>query len=102
MIHYIKTFTQDGLPIQIEVEDTSKPAPGFARHTSPTDASNEAVKDAYDQVLNTIRGCAGGVIDTIQNLDTLPNSASIDFAIKVDSEAGAMIAKSREEIGRPL
>ena len=97
MTHYIETFTDDGLPLRIEVEDTSKPAAGFTRSTSPTDVSSEAVKDAYDQTLRTIRGCANGVISTLQSLDALPTSASIDFAIKVDPEVGAMIAKSRED-----
>jgi hypothetical protein len=45
-------------------------------------------------MLNTVRICANGVIQTLQNLDTLPSAASIDFAIKIDAEAGAMIAKS--------
>jgi len=97
MTYYIETFSDDGLPIRIEVEDTSKPSAGFTRSTSPTNISNEAVKDAYDQTLRTIRGCANGVISTVQNLDTLPSSASIDFAIKIDPEVGAMIAKSRED-----
>ena len=97
MTHYIETYTKDGSSIRIEVEDTSKPAPGFTRQSSPTDVSSEAVEDAYDQTLKTIRGCANGVIDALQNLETLPSTASFDFAIKIDAEAGAMVAKSRDE-----
>jgi hypothetical protein len=97
MTHYIETQTENGSSIRIEVEDTSKPTPGFTRQPSAADVSNEAVKDAYNQVLNTIRACADGVVDTIQNLESLPSAASIDFAIKVDAEAGVMIARSRED-----
>jgi hypothetical protein len=41
-----------------------------------------------------VRICANGIIETLQGLNSLPNTASIDFAIKIDAEAGAMIAKS--------
>ena len=95
MAQYIETFTKDGTSIRIEVESDSKlGGVGFASQASRDNVSSEATKDAYDQTLNTIRGCANGVIDTIQNLETLPSTASIDFAIKIDPEAGAMIAKS--------
>jgi len=97
MTHYIETQTKDGSALRIEVEDTSKPTPGFTRQSSPADMSSDAVKDAYDQILRTIRGCANGVVDTVQSLEARPSAASIDFAIKVDPEAGAMIAKTRED-----
>lgn len=94
MADYIETQTKDGAILRIEVESTSKIAAGFSRQTSPANVSHEGVKDAYDQTLNTIRACANGVLETLQGLDSLPSAASIDFAIKVDAEAGAMIAKS--------
>lgn len=97
MAEYIETQTKDGATLRIEVESTSKIAAGFSRQASAANVSNEGVKDAYDQILNTIRACANGMIETIQGLDTLPSAASIDFAIKVDAEAGAMIAKSLGE-----
>ncbi len=97
MTEYIETQTQDGATLRIEVESASKGAAGFSRHAPSPNLSNEAVKDAYDQILNTIQTCANGVIATLQDLDTPPSAASVDFAIKVDAEAGAMIAKSLGE-----
>ena len=95
MTQYIETFTEDGTAIRIEVEADSKlGGVGFARQTPSDDVSSDATKDAYDQTLNTIRSCANGVIDTIQNLPAPPSAASIDFAIKIDPEVGAMVAKS--------
>jgi hypothetical protein len=94
MIEYIETRTADGTPIRIEVESAAKSGAGFARQTAPTDVSTEGTKGAYDQVLATIRACANGVVDTLQNLSAAPNAASIDFAIKINAEAGAVIAKS--------
>jgi hypothetical protein len=97
MSDYIETYAKDGTSIRIEVEAPVKSSTGFAQKLAPGDVSNEAVKDAYDQTLSTIRGYANGVIDTIQSLETLPSAASVDFSIKVDAEVGAMIAKSRDE-----
>jgi hypothetical protein len=96
MTHFIETETKDGKILRIEVEDTSKPTTGFTR-TKPTNVSTEAVVDAYTQVLDAIAGVATGVLETVQNLDATPSSAAIDFAIKINSEVGAMVAKSRED-----
>ena len=94
MADYIETKTKDGATIKIEVEAVSKVAAGFSRAASPANVSHDGVKDAYDQVLNTVQVCANGVIQTIQDLKTLPSAASVDFAIKIDADAGAMVAKS--------
>lgn len=94
MAEYIETQTKDGATLKIEVESISKMAAGFTRSTSPANVSHDGVKDAYDQTLQTVRICANGMIETLQGLDTLPSSASIDFAIKIDADAGAMVAKS--------
>jgi hypothetical protein len=97
MTHYIETQIKDGSTIRIEVADTTKAGVGFSRSSAATQISTEEAKDAYNQLLTTIRHCANGVIETLQSLEALPNTASIDFAIKIDAEAGAMVAKSRED-----
>ena len=97
MTHYIETKTDEGSSIRIEVEDTTKPATGFAHRSASTNVSGDNAQEAYQQVLQTIRGCADGIIGTIQDLQAQPDSAAVDFAIKVDAEAGAMVAKSRED-----
>lgn len=97
MADYIETYTKDGVAIRIEVEADTKGAAGFARQASAGDVSSEAAKVAYDQTLETIRVCANGVIHTLQSLDTQPSAASIDFAIKIDPRAGALVAKSLGE-----
>jgi hypothetical protein len=94
MIDYIETQAKDGTPIRIEVEETQRTGTGFGRQASPADSASGLAKEAYNQALSTIRACANGVIDTLQNLDAAPNAASINFAIKIDAEAGAMVAKS--------
>lgn len=94
MAEYIETQTQDGTTLRIEVEPAAKGTAGFSHHTLSLDVSNETAKDVYSKILNTIQACAKGVITTIQDLDTPPSAASVDFAIKIDAEVGAMIAKS--------
>ncbi len=94
MADYIETHTKDGAILRIEVETTHKAAAGFSRQTPAANVSGETAKEVYNQTLTAIRACANGVIETIRGLDSLPSAASIDFAIKIDAEAGAMIAKS--------
>jgi hypothetical protein len=97
MTHYIETQVKNGVSIRIEVEGVSKAGAGFTGQAAPADLSTDFLRDAYQQTLDTIRGCANGLIDTLQNMAALPSSASIDFSIKIHPEAGAMIAKSRDE-----
>jgi hypothetical protein len=94
MADYIETHTKDGATLRIEVESVSRASAGFSRQTPATNVSGETAKEAYHQTLRTIRACANGVIETITGLDVLPSAASIDFGIKIDSEAGALVAKS--------
>ncbi len=97
MADYIETKTKDGATIRIEVESASKIGAGFGHKTSGDSQDEDAAQNAYTQTLATINACANGVIDTLQNLEQLPSAASINFAIKVDADAGAMIAKSAND-----
>ncbi len=96
MTNYIETVTGNGTPLRIEIKDTTKTGAGFSRQSAQDQAAAKAAQDAYNQTLKTIQACANGVIDTIQNLDSIPSSASVDFAIKIDAEAGAMLSASGE------
>ncbi len=96
MTDYIETTTKDGFTLLIEVSDDVKGAAGFGKLKDDTDSS-EASQAAYNQTLDTIRACANGVIDTLQDLEAQPSNAAIEFGIKIDAKAGAMIAKSMGE-----
>ena len=97
MTHYIETKTKDGIPFRIEVEDTSKPTPGFTRTSAPTNLSGEAAGDAFAQLLQAIRGVASDLISTVQSLESSPSVTAVDFAIKIDAEVGALVARSRDD-----
>lgn len=94
MTDYIETKTKDGTLLRIEVESLHKTGAGFTRAAVSADEAGEAAQDAYKRILDTIRACANGVVDTMGELDAPPSAASIDFAIKIDAEAVAMVAKS--------
>ena len=94
MSHYVETQTKDGATLRIEVAEDYRGGAGFAQAIKAGEDADASSKDAYGQTLDAIRACAKGVIDTIQELETQPSGASIDFGIKIDVEAGAMIAKS--------
>ena len=96
MTDYVETKTKEGTTIRIEVDSGGKSGTGFGR-AAAEGAAGENAADAYNQVLDTIRACANGMIETVQNLDAAPSGASIDFAIKVDADAGAMVAKRMGE-----
>jgi len=93
-VEYIETRAKDDSIVRIEVEFPVKPKTGFGPQMSGDEADAAAVTEAYDQTLSIIRACAGGIIDTLQGLTTPPSAASVDFALKIDAKAGAMIARS--------
>jgi hypothetical protein len=97
MTHYIESKTADGSIVKIEVVDTTKHSAGFTRESAPTDVSGDDSAEAFTQAMQTIQGCARGVIEALQGLETMPNTASFEFSVKVDAGVGAMIAKSRDE-----
>ena len=55
---------------------------------------NEQPDNAFNQALNTIRLAANGVLETLNTLPEKPDHVKIDFAIKIDADAQAMLAKS--------
>jgi hypothetical protein len=97
MTHYIETKTKDGIPFRIEVEDTSKPTPGFTRTSTPTNVSSEAAAEAFAQLLQAVQGVASDLINTVQTLESAPSVTAVDFAIKIDPEVGALVARSRDD-----
>jgi hypothetical protein len=98
MTHYIETKTKDGALIRIEVEDTSKPSPGFTRQsTTPTNVTGDSAENSFDDALQSIKALANGLVGTLKELESVPSAATIDFSAKIDGEVGAMIAKRRDE-----
>ena len=94
---YIETKAKDGSIIRIEVEPGAKTKTGFGGQVNTT-PDGEAAMNAYEDMLATIRTCANGMVDTLQNMDAPPKGASLDFALKIDAKAGPIIAKSGSNV----
>jgi hypothetical protein len=91
---YIETKVKDGSMIRIEVEPGAKTKTGFGGQVDADALGKKSTPNVYQETLSTIRACANGIVDTLQEMDTPPKNASLEFAIKVDADAGPMIAKS--------
>ncbi|MCA2185548.1 CU044_2847 family protein [Nonomuraea cavernae] len=53
--------------------------------------------EAVDQAMDTIHGMAERVRDTVEKLAVRPDGVQVEFGIKFDAEAGAVIAKAGVE-----
>jgi hypothetical protein len=93
MTHYIESIVGDEGQILIEVEDPSGRV-GFGAQATEDE---EKPGNAFNQALNVIQLAASSVLVTLETLDERPSTARIDFAIKFDSNARAMLAKSGSE-----
>ena len=91
MREYIESRVGNEGPILIEVSN-NKTAVGFGAHQSKEE--KEKADNAFNQALNTIRLAANGVLETLNTLPEKPDHVKIDFAIKIDADAQAMLAKS--------
>ncbi len=91
MQNYIESRVGNEGKILIEISN-SKNAVGFGPHQSGEE--KEKVDNAFNQALNTIRLAANGVLETLNALPKKPDHVKIDFAIKIDDNAQAMLAKA--------
>jgi len=91
MRDYIESRVGNEGKILIEISN-GKGAVGFGSHQS--EEEKEKVDNAFNQALNTIRLAANGVLETLNTLPEKPDHVKIDFAIKIDDDAQAMLAKA--------
>jgi len=63
---------------------------------TPADLAEKSAR-ALDQAMQTIRGMAQRVAATVQDLTTRPQSVEVAFGLKLNAEAGALIAKTGGE-----
>lgn len=90
MSDYIETIVGDG-KILIEVGNI-KGGVGFVK--SKSDEADEKAEQAFGQAMNTIKLAAETVLQTLDGLSERPDAVKVDFAIKIDEAAGAMLARA--------
>ncbi|OQY48456.1 MAG: hypothetical protein B6242_02415 [Anaerolineaceae bacterium 4572_78] len=91
MSDYIESTIGDEGKIIIEVRKL-KTDVGFI--STKNEVDKQSVNNSFNHGLNIIRMTANSVLETLDSLKERPNVAKIDFAIKFDSESGAMLAKA--------
>ncbi len=92
----MSTFTIDeSVPILVDFA----PAPGVVRTAlSSTDLAAQSEK-ALNAAMNTIHGMARRVSATINALSERPTKVEVEFGLKLDAQAGALVAQARTEAG---
>ena len=88
------TFTIDeNAPILVEFT----PGPGLKQVSlAPADLAGKST-EALDSTMNTIHHMAGRVFATVDALANRPTQVDVEFGIKFDAQAGALIAKAGME-----
>lgn len=83
------------ITIAIEVDKLSA-APGPYQDLRDGSKSLTAVRDLFDDGMTLARNCAVRVVDGINNMGQAvrPDQFELQLAIKLDTEVGAIIAKS--------
>lgn len=90
MADYLETIVSDGGSILIEVETYAR-GTGFGKMTEGERARK--AEAAFGQALDTIRLAATSVIKTLGDVPERPDDVRVEFGIKFDAEAGAMLAR---------
>lgn len=86
---YVESVVGDSGKINIEIGDTA----GSVGFGSAGAKNQTKSKDAFNQALKTIRLAASSVLETLNTLDEKPDTARVDFGIKFNSEAVAMLSQ---------
>ncbi len=75
------------------------PRPGVRRVSSRTDDMTEKSAQALDKAMSTIRLMGQRVTDTVQSINVAdrPTKFELEFGLKFDVEAGAVVAKASTE-----
>ena len=83
--------------ITILVEFPDRPG---VRAVSLKDSAEELAEksaQALDKAMDTVRGMAVRSVKAVKDLTDPPDNIEVEFGIKLDAEAGAMVAKAGTE-----
>ncbi len=92
MTDYIESTVGENGKILIEVTD-NRGHVGFGVQQS-NEEKKATANNAFSQAMETIQMAAASVFDTLHGMENQPDHVKIDFAIKIDPAAGAMLARA--------
>ncbi len=97
MPKYIETLVgKEGDIIQIEIfEETISIVGGgdIVKASTLTEDLVEKAKSAFNKALNTIRIIASDIGTSVNKIENRPDKLEFSFALKIDADANAFIAK---------
>ncbi len=86
--------------IEMEAIPSAKSTYGNTRGVTETAKQViETSRDVFDDAMELVKSCAMRVMDSAKTMDdaTRPDEFELEFAIKFDSEVGAILAKMGSE-----
>lgn len=57
----------------------------------------QRLSDAFNDAMKLIQVCGENVVTSVKKMSKKPTETSIEFGVKIDAEAGAIIAKASTE-----
>jgi hypothetical protein len=81
-------------PVVVEVDERE---PGFASVSRSPGMEIHDVKRRFDEALEGVRGAALTALRTLGDKRLCPDELSLEFGIKLNAAAGAVIAKTSAE-----
>ena len=87
----LKNEHGDNITMYIEVDDEKMSAPAI----TPKDLLPPLAQDSFAQAMSLIRTCSSQVAGTVQALpeEVRPRRFEVAFAVKIDAQFGAILAK---------
>ncbi|MFD4975068.1 CU044_2847 family protein [Streptomyces sp. NPDC058424] len=82
-----------GGTVVVEVDDDE---PGVSRASRTTQAIREAGA-SFSSALSGVRDAAASALHTFQQMQHRPDEVTVEFGIRLNAEAGAVIAKTEAE-----
>lgn len=79
----------DGSPIWVEVDE---PDTGGVKPVSRSGEVVEKAKQTFNEALDKVKPIAETIIDKLRNLSDSPDEVEVKFGLKMNAEAGAIIA----------
>ena len=92
MSELLRWQTQGG-PVVIEVDSSD---PGLASIARPDDEIAD-VKERFEGALDKVRAAAVSALNTFRDKSLAPDEVSLEFGVKFNASAGAVIAKTSAE-----
>lgn len=90
----IQTVTSDESIVLFEMSDSRGKTTAISRH--PQELATKSAQ-ALGQAMGTIQTLANRTTETLAKLPNPPSTCEVEFGIKVDAAAGAMVSKSADD-----